>query len=126
MHGAAPRWLHYNLYQVAHVVNPQFTVIDGLEGMQGNGPIRGEPVEHGVALAGSDVLAVDSIGAQLMDIPIEDIGYLNFCANAGMGIVDRSKIDIISNQNPQNFVKKYQLHSRIEQQLEWKNELKLS
>ncbi len=119
MHGASPRWLHYNMFMIANRVRPNFTVIENLEGMEGDGPISGTPVEHGVALAGPDVMAVDSICAQLMDIPLENIGYLNYCASAGLGIVDRAKIDIIGDKKPQEYVKKYKLGNNIETQLKW-------
>lgn len=125
MHGASSRWLHYNMFLVAQSVRPQLTVLDGLEGMEGNGPIGGTPVEHGVALAGTDVMAVDSIGAQLMDVPLENLGYLNYCADGGLGIIDRSKIDIISDEKPQDHVIKYQLAGNIETQLEWKQPLQM-
>lgn len=88
MHAGGPRWLNYNMFLVAQQVRPNFTVIDGVEGMQGNGPVDGFPVDHRIALAGDDVLAVDSLCAKLMGIPIEDIGYLNYCAAGGLGIID--------------------------------------
>ncbi len=50
---------------------PQLTVIYALEGMQNNSLVRGFPIEHGVALAGTDVLIVDNIG------------YLKYCADNG-------------------------------------------
>jgi uncharacterized protein (DUF362 family) len=125
MHGASPRWLHYNMYLIAHKVKPHLTVIESVEGMEGNGPIRGTPVEHGVALAGTDVMAVDSIGAQLMDIPLENIGYLNYCGNSGLGIIDRAKIDIIGEKKPQDYVKKYKLGKNIDTQLQWMQPLQI-
>ena len=125
MHGASPRWLHYNMFLVAQKVRPHLTVIESVEGMEGNGPIGGTPVEHGVALAGTDVMAVDSIGAQLMDVPLENIGYLNYCGNAGLGIIDRENIDIIGNEKPEDHVIKYQLGRNIENQLEWMQPLQI-
>jgi len=125
VHAGGPRWLHYNLFLLAQLMRPQLTVIDGLEGMQGNGPVRGYPIEHGVALAGTDVLAVDSIGAQLMNIPLENIGYLNYCGDAGLGIIDKSKIDIIGKKDPKDYIKQYKLPDSIERQLEWKSDLKI-
>jgi uncharacterized protein (DUF362 family) len=124
VHAGGPRWLHYNLFQLAHLMRPQLTVIDALEGMQGNGPVRGTPIEHGVALAGTDVLAVDSIGAQLMNIPLDNIGYLTYCAEAGMGIVDKAQIDILGGKDPKDYVKQYRLPDSIERQLEWKTDLR--
>ena len=125
MHGSSSRWLHYNMFLVAQSIRPQLTVLDGFEGMEGNGPIGGTPVEHGVALAGTDVMAVDSIGAQLMDVPLENLGYLNYCAEGGLGIIDRSKIDIIGDKKPQDHVIKYELAGNIETQLEWKQPLQM-
>jgi uncharacterized protein (DUF362 family) len=124
VHAGGPRWLHYNLFLLARLMRPQLTVIDALEGMQGDGPVRGDPIEHGVALAGTDVLAVDSIGAQLMNIPLDNIGYLTYCAEAGMGIVDRAQIDILGGKDPKDYVKQYRLPDSIDRQLEWKTELR--
>lgn len=126
MHGPNSRWLHYNMFLVAQQIRPQLTVLDGLEGMQGNGPISGTPVEHGVALAGTDVMAVDSIGAQLMGVPLENLGYLTYCGAAGLGIIDRSNIDIIGNDKPADHIITYELSNNIEQQLEWKQPLNIS
>ena len=39
--------------------------------------------------------------------------------------IDREKIDIISDKKPQDYVKKYALGGNIEQQLEWKEPLRL-
>ncbi|MBN1973719.1 MAG: DUF362 domain-containing protein [Sedimentisphaerales bacterium] len=125
MHGSSSRWLHYNMYLVAQKVRPQLTVLDGLEGMQGNGPMNGTPVEHGVSLAGTDVMAVDSIGAQLMDVPLENLGYLNYCGDAGLGVIARDRIDIIGDAKPADHIIKYELAGNIEQQLEWKQPLQL-
>jgi len=121
MHSGGPRWLNYNMFLVAQKVRPHLTVLDGLEGMEGNGPVRGTPVEHGVALAGTDVLAVDRIGVELMGINYGDIGYLNYCADAGMGQIERSNITIIG-KNPGDYVKKYKMHDNIERQLKWKGD----
>jgi len=122
MHPREPRWLNFNMFLIAQKIHPQLTVLDGVEGMEGNGPIGGSAVDHGVALASTDFVAADRIGAELMGIEVSDIGYLNFCANAGMGQIDRSKITIIGGKDPANFVKKYKLHENIESQLTWKGE----
>jgi uncharacterized protein (DUF362 family) len=125
MHGAGPWWLNYNMFTVARTVRPDFTVIDGLEGMEGNGPIDGTPVEHGIALAGSDVIAVDRVGIDLMGISLEDVGYLNYCADAGLGNASHDRIKIIGSANPKDHVIKYKPHENIDWQLKWKEDLKM-
>ncbi len=111
--------INWNLFQIAEKVRPGLAVLDGVEGMQGNGPIRGTAMEHGVAVAGTDFVAVDHIGAELMGIPFENIGYLNYCAQAGYGQGDRSKIQVVGGDVAKHVVK-YQMHEKIEEQLTWK------
>jgi uncharacterized protein (DUF362 family) len=125
MHSGGPRWLHYNMYLMAQSIRPDFTIIDGVEGMEGNGPISGTPVDHRIALAGLDVVAVDSMCAQLMGIPLENVGYLNYCAAAGIGNMDRDKIEIIGGKDPEKSIITYKLGANIANQLEWKDPLNL-
>ncbi len=125
MHSGGPRWLHYNLYLMANSVRPDFTIIDGVEGMEGNGPINGTPVDHRVALAGFDVVAIDSMCSRLMGIPLENVGYINYCAAAGIGNMDRDKIEIIGSKDPDQSIITYKLGSNITNQLEWKEPLNL-
>ncbi len=125
MHAGGPRWLHYNMFLMAQGVRPDFTIIDGVEGMEGNGPISGTPVEHKIALAGFDTVAVDSMCARLMGIPLENVGYLNYCAAAGIGNIDRDKIEIIGDKDPDKSIINYKMASNIAMQLEWKDPLNL-
>ena len=62
-----PCWLHYNIYQVAKQIRADLAIIDGVEGMQGNGPSRGYEADHRIALAGEDSFAVDSICTNLLN-----------------------------------------------------------
>lgn len=119
MHEGDPVGTNYNMYQIAHKVRPQLAIIDGFVGMEGNGPREGTPKEHGVALAGFDMIAVDRIGIELMGVPYEDVAYLQWCSNSGLGQGDISQIAMTGpDYTPHK--KKYKLHDRIEWQLEWK------
>jgi uncharacterized protein (DUF362 family) len=93
--------------------------------MEGNGPISGTPVDHKIAMASFDSVAIDSMAARLMGIPLENVGYLNYCAAAGLGNVDREKIDIIGGKDPDKSVITYKLSNNIKTQLEWKDPLSL-
>ena len=123
MHSGGSRFLHYNMFLMTPHVMPDFAIIDGLEGMEGNGPINGTPVDHKIAMASFDPVAMDSMAVRLMDIPLEDVGYLNYLAAAGMGNIDRDKIDIIGDKDPAKSVITYKLPNNIKQQLEWKDPL---
>jgi len=120
MHTPGIRKMNFNVFLLARKIQPQLAVIDGLEGMEGNGPTAGTMVEHGVALASTDFIAADRVACQLMGVDFGDVGYLTYCANAGIGQGDLSKINI-KGPDPANYVIKYKLHDNIEKHLEWKN-----
>jgi uncharacterized protein (DUF362 family) len=125
MHSGGSRFLHYNMFLMAPYCMPDFAIIDGLEGMEGNGPISGTPVDHKIAMASFDPVAMDSMAARLMGIPLEDVGYLNYLAAAGIGNIERDKIDIIGSQDPEKSIITYKLPNNIKTQLEWKDPLAL-
>jgi uncharacterized protein (DUF362 family) len=54
----------------------QFAIVDGIVGMEGNGPIQGTPKQAGVLVAGSDVAAVDATCCRIMGIDPAKIEYL--------------------------------------------------
>ena len=115
-----PKGSNWNMFQLAKTIRPHLAVLDGVEGMEGNGPIRGTPVDHGVALASTDYISADVIGVGLMGIDVSDVGYLTYCIDAGYGQGDRSKIKIIG-PAPSHYVKKYRLHDNIDTQMQWRD-----
>ena len=64
-----------------HTLFPHhFTIADGIVGMEGNGPIQGNPRPLGVIVAGTDPVAVDATCCRLMRIDPGKIGYLQLAA----------------------------------------------
>jgi uncharacterized protein (DUF362 family) len=120
VHGGGYRGLNYNLYALSQQLHPHLAVIDGFEGMEGNGPNRGTPVDHRVCVASTDWFAADRVGIELMGIDFAKVGYLNYCAQAGPGTADIAKIKIIG-EPLANHVKQYRLSDNIEKQLVWMN-----
>jgi uncharacterized protein (DUF362 family) len=58
----------------------QFAIVDGIVGMEGNGPIQGVPKRAGVLVAGRDPVAVDSTCCRIMCIDPMKIGYIRMAA----------------------------------------------
>ena len=94
------------------------TVIDGYDGMEGNGPASGTPVPSRVAIASTDYVAADRVGIECMGVKPEWIGYLRFCSQAGLGQFDLSKIDI-RGEKIAAVRKEYRLHQDLERELRW-------
>jgi len=118
VHGSGYKAINYNLYDLAPRLHPHLAVIDGFEGMEGNGPSNGTPVDHRVCVVSTDWLAADRVAVELMGVDFAKIGYLNYCAQTGLGTADLSKIEIIG-ESISNHIKPYKLHNNIEKQLVW-------
>jgi uncharacterized protein (DUF362 family) len=110
----------YNFFLTAQRMQPYWgaAVIDGYEGMEGNGPSVGTPVPSRIAIAATDFIAADRVGAETMGIDANCLGWLKYCGEVGLGQWDLSKIDIRGAQIAA-VQKKYRLHSDIERQLKW-------
>ncbi|HWB84065.1 MAG TPA: DUF362 domain-containing protein [Bryobacteraceae bacterium] len=64
-----------------HTVFPRrFALVDGIIGMEGNGPIQGKPKPVGVLVAGRDTAAVDATCCRIMGIEPLKLGYLRMAA----------------------------------------------
>ncbi len=118
IHGGGAHGINYNLAALAPRLHPHLAVIDGFEGMEGNGPIYGTPVDHRVCVVSSDWLAADAVGAELMGIGIGKIGYLTYCAQVGMGQADLNKIEILG-PALKDHIKIYKEPANMERLLNW-------
>jgi uncharacterized protein (DUF362 family) len=118
-HGGV-RQTQYDMFLTAQKMRPFWgaTVIDGFEGMEGNGPGSGTPVDHRVAIASTDYIAADRIGVDAMGVDPTWMGYLLYCWQTGLGQYDTSKIDVIG-ENVASIVRKYRLHNDTERQIQW-------
>jgi uncharacterized protein (DUF362 family) len=114
------RQMHYNIMLTAQRMKPSWgaTVIDGFEGMEGNGPNSGIPVPHRVAVASTDYVAADRVGVELMGIDPAWVGYLGYCERLGVGRYDLASIDV-RGEKIADVKRTYQLHRDIERMLEW-------
>ncbi len=72
----------------------RFALVDGIVGLQGDGPLFGTAVPSGALIAGGDFLAVDATCARLMGMNPAAIEILAFMAWAGLGHLDENKIEL--------------------------------
>jgi uncharacterized protein (DUF362 family) len=68
----------------------QFAIVDGIVGMEGNGPIQGTPKPVGVLVAGRDRVAVDATCCRIMRIEPFKIGYLRLASGGESYITERN------------------------------------
>jgi len=79
------------ILDVNAAARPDFAIVDGIVGMEGNGPIQGTPKACGVLVFGDDPVAVDATCCRIMGFNPLKVKYL---AQAGtlLGHVEAAKI----------------------------------
>ena len=123
-HGGV-RQTHVDIALTAQRLQPFWglAVLDGWEGMEGNGPGSGTLVPSRVAVASTDYVAADRVGLELMGIDPASVGYLGFCAHAGVGVADLSKLEL-RGARLADVARKYQMHQDLERELRWMGPMK--
>lgn len=71
-----------------------FAVVDGIWGMEGNGPLSGAPVSMDTVIAGRNAVAVDRVCLGLMKIPQLAVRHLNYASLLGMGPGSLNQIEV--------------------------------
>lgn len=62
-------------------LKPNFAIVDGIVGMEGDGPIMGDPKKAGVLVMGRNLAAVDATCCRIMGIDPYKISYLERADN---------------------------------------------
>ena len=118
--------MHYNMLITAQSLQPHWgvAVVDGFEGMEGNGPASGAPVASKLAIASTDFIAADRVGVECMGVNPDWVGYLRYCHQMGLGNYDLAKTDIrgVSIASVQQ---KHQLHADVQRELGWMEPLEV-
>ncbi len=73
-------------------LRPQFAIVDGVVGMEGDGPIMGSPRALGFVAMSPDLVAVDATCARVIDLDPYRIEYLSL-ASEFLGNAAESRID---------------------------------
>jgi uncharacterized protein (DUF362 family) len=114
------RQTNYNMLLTAQKLQANWgaAVVDGFEGMEGDGPGGGTPVPSRLAIASTDYIAADRVALETMGINPAWVGYLAYCGQVGLGQYDVAKIDVLG--APIASVKRnYRMHSDIQRELQW-------
>jgi len=77
--------INYNLFLIAKAYPVHLAILDGFTAMEGAGPTQGTPVDLHLAVASTDFIAADSVGARIMGFDPEEIGYLHHAIADGLG-----------------------------------------
>jgi len=76
------------LVDVYQLIRPTLTILDGIVGMEGNGPNSGDPISLGLLLASPDPLSLDQIVCDLLGISRKSLWTNRVALEQGLGIED--------------------------------------
>jgi uncharacterized protein (DUF362 family) len=65
-----------SILDITATLKPNFAIVDGIIGMQGDGPIMGDPKHAGVLVMGRNLPAVDATCCRIMGIDPYKVSYL--------------------------------------------------
>jgi len=91
------RWqegLARRLADLAQIATPQLNVVEGVVGRDGTGFNRGTNYPLGLVVAGTNMVAVDSVASYLMGFDPQKLICLRVAAEAGLGINDPSQLRV--------------------------------
>ncbi|MFH2013344.1 MAG: DUF362 domain-containing protein [Pseudomonadota bacterium] len=77
------------------LVQPQLTIMDGIIGMEGDGPGSGIPREVGLIFAGIDCVAIDTVICQALGVPLDDLYTTKAARQKGIGETDLKNINVL-------------------------------
>jgi len=73
------------IVDINRIVRSSLTIVDGIVGMEGDGPIHGKPVRTGLVIGGSNVVAVDAVSSYVMGFDFHSISHIMLAEKEGLG-----------------------------------------
>lgn len=70
------RGIENSILDINATVQPQLAIVDGIVGMEGDGPIMGTPKQAGVLIVGDNLPAVDATATRVMGLDPSRVRYL--------------------------------------------------
>ncbi|MCI0624584.1 MAG: DUF362 domain-containing protein [Acidobacteria bacterium] len=86
--------IYESIIDINSTVRSHFAIVDGIIGMEGNGPIQGTPKPVGVLVFGDDPVAVDATCVRIAGLKPEKIRYLQKASDF-LGNLDETRIQQI-------------------------------
>jgi uncharacterized protein (DUF362 family) len=92
LHWCGEQSIQKSIVDINLALQPGFAIVDGIVGMEGDGPLRGETVQSGVIIMGDNLTAVDATGARVMGLNPERLLYLKVMEQH-RGVLRESRIE---------------------------------
>jgi uncharacterized protein (DUF362 family) len=89
------RGIDNSIVDIALTRTPDLAIVDGIIGMEGDGPLNGSAKPMGIVIMGSDPVAVDATCCRLMQLDPERVRYLGLGYQRKLGLLQAREIQQI-------------------------------
>ena len=96
--GNDPAMFAQLLADISQVVRPNLSIMDGIVGMDGQGPAAGRRRNFGLILASSDAVALDAAACVVAGVDPLAVPTLRLASEQGVGVADPASIEIVGAQ----------------------------
>jgi len=86
--------LNEKIAELATIVKPRLAVVDGIIGGEGHETAE-RPVPMNLVIAGLDPVAVDTVGAIVMGVDVNNVKHIKLASKKGLGVCDLNLIRIL-------------------------------
>ena len=100
--------LSHKLALITKILKPKIIIIDGNYALDGHGPMYGNPRKTDLILSSNNPVVADSLGTNIMGIPLQKIEHILISEREGLGTADLEKV--ILNDNWKDY--KMNFHSK--------------
>jgi uncharacterized protein (DUF362 family) len=103
--------LHSKFVDVYEYIQPDITIIDGIEGtIHGHYPPTAFEddlvIKFNLLIGGRDTVSVDVVGAKIFGLTLDDVPHLKIATERGLGVGDINKINVIG-KSLEEYTEKY-------------------
>lgn len=115
LHRLAPRPQEFAelMVDIFSAIKPKLAVMDGIVGMEGDGPAAGSPRQIGVILASQDLVALDAAASYIIGYHPLDIDITRVAAQRGLGKANIDEIEVRGTPLDEVKIDDYELASSI-------------
>lgn len=107
--GTNPEFFASMLVELSSIIKPTLTIVDGIVGMEGNGPHGGTPRKLGFLTAGTDPVAIDRVLLEILSIAPSRVYTQQAAEELNIGQWDFREIVIVGDSIESFKVKNFQL-----------------
>jgi len=101
------------MVDILAVIKPDLAIMDGIIGMEGDGPAAGPPRKVGVVLASQDLVALDAVASHIIGYAPFDIDITRVASERGLGEGELERIQVEGAPLSEVKLQDYQLASSI-------------